>query len=250
MRGHCQWYTLVVSLAKQASANVPVLSRFVDAPFVSPRERQKNQQLSELIGRTFPFLGSIWGINVAERRRSTPYYEQLQRASTLRIVRSSAVGLLHLKSSDTARTPSRNRAVAVRGARSRRRRAALRSSFHRPQRIAVRCTARSEWAGRRAIGQEAGLASPPKPSGAARGEGHGKHAVGIEHFDAGDCPRIDVVERLIGSPPLRFCSDDRTYNVLPSRGHGRRLGESQATKVVRGLGSLAARGEKCPLVSI
>ena len=39
-RHHCRWYTLVVSPAKLASAEVPVLSMFVGPPFVSPRERQ------------------------------------------------------------------------------------------------------------------------------------------------------------------------------------------------------------------
>jgi hypothetical protein len=37
----CGWYTLVVSLARQASAVMQVLSRFLRAPFESPRERHR-----------------------------------------------------------------------------------------------------------------------------------------------------------------------------------------------------------------
>src|SRR5947208_9202780 len=64
------------------------------------------------------------------------------------------------------------------------------------QRVPIRCVARGEWASRRPVWRKPAPARPPKPTSAAFAE-RLQVAVGVEHFDAGAGPRVDVEERLM-----------------------------------------------------
>src|ERR1700737_100884 len=62
--------------------------------------------------------------------------------------------------------------------------------------MAICCVARSEWASRRPCWRKAPPTRPPKPTCTAPAERF-QRAIGEEHFDAGACPRVEIVERLM-----------------------------------------------------
>ena len=87
-----------------------------------------------------------------------------------------------------------------------------------PQRVAIRSVARCEWASRRSVWRKPALARPPKPTSTAFAE-RLKRAVGIEHFDAGASPRVDIEERLMAV--ARVCWRLRYDHAALSAGSAR-----------------------------
>ena len=84
-------------------------------------------------------------------------------------------------------------------------------------RVPICCVARSEWTGRRAGWRKAPPARPPKPAGPAPAERF-QRAVGVEHFDAGAGPRVDVVDRLMAWAWRGVGRDLRQHHAALSAG--------------------------------
>src|SRR3954470_14207126 len=62
--------------------------------------------------------------------------------------------------------------------------------------VPIRCVARSEWASRRTAWRKPAPARPPEPTSTALAK-RLQRAVGVEHFDAGARPRVDIEQRLM-----------------------------------------------------
>src|SRR2546423_8119285 len=69
-------------------------------------------------------------------------------------------------------------------------------AYHEP--VPIGCVTRCKRTGGRTIWRTAAAARPPKPTSAAFAK-RLQPAVGVEHFDAGPGPRVDVIERLMAS---------------------------------------------------
>src|SRR3954454_18457050 len=82
----------------------------------------------------------------------------------------------------------------------------------------IRCVTRGEWTSRRTAWRKAVPARPPKPPSATPAKRlHG--AVGVEHFDAGAGPRVEVVERLVVCALARVgCGGARYHHAALSAG--------------------------------
>jgi len=72
--------------------------------------------------------------------------------------------------------------------------------------VAICCIARGKWTSRPAVWRKPAPTRSPKPTTAASAERF-QRAVGVEYFDAGAGPRVDVEERLM------------RYALLHARGH-------------------------------
>src|SRR4051794_8259717 len=62
--------------------------------------------------------------------------------------------------------------------------------------VTIRCVARCEWANRRTAWRKPPPARPPKPTSAAFAKRF-QRPVGVEYFDAGARPRVDIKQRLM-----------------------------------------------------
>jgi len=95
------------------------------------------------------------------------------------------------------------------------------SGRRRSHRVPIPCVARCEWASRRPVWRKPAPARPPKPTSAAFAK-RLQRAVGVEHFDAGASPRVDVVERLMVCALARVgCGGARYHHAALSAGSAR-----------------------------
>src|ERR1700730_104964 len=89
-----------------------------------------------------------------------------------------------------------------------------------PQGVPICCIARSKWAGTRAVWREAGPAKPPISTRTAPAE-RLQRSVGVEHFDAGTDPRVDVEERLMACALSGVRWRPRCHHAALSEGSAR-----------------------------